>query len=79
MSALYERFRPQTWDEFIGQDKAVARIRRIIDRPSFNGDCFWIVGPSGTGKTSLAWIIARQLYVLGFDRLGRAPNKFLEE
>ncbi len=60
MSALYERFRPQTWDDFIGQDKAVARIRRIIERPSFNGDCFWIVGPSGTGKTSLAWIIARQ-------------------
>ena len=60
MSALYERYRPQTFEQFIGQDKAIERVRRIIDRPGFNGDSFWIVGPSGTGKTSLAWIIARQ-------------------
>ena len=57
---LYERYRPQTWDTFIGQEKAVRRVRRIVERPSFNGDCFWIAGPSGTGKTSMAWIIARQ-------------------
>lgn len=57
---LYERYRPETWGDFIGQDKAIERVRRIIDRPGFNGDSFWIVGPSGTGKTSLAWIIARQ-------------------
>ncbi len=60
MSALYERYRPQTFEQFIGQEKAIERVRRIIDRPGFNGDSFWIVGPSGTGKTSLAWIIARQ-------------------
>jgi replication-associated recombination protein RarA len=57
---LIEKYKPQSWEDFIGQDKAVAKIRRIIDRPGFDGDCFWIVGPSGVGKTSMAWIVARQ-------------------
>ncbi len=56
---LHEKYRPRTWNELVGQDKAVQRVRRIIDRPDFQGDAFWIVGPSGTGKTSLAWLIAR--------------------
>ncbi len=57
---LYEKYRPTTWANLVGQDRTIKRVRRIIDRPNFNGDCFWIAGPSGTGKTSLAWIIARQ-------------------
>ena len=56
---LAERYRPRTFEQFIGQDKAVARLRRVTERPDFDGDAFWIVGPSGTGKTSLAWILAR--------------------
>ncbi len=57
---LHERYRPTTWADFVGQDKAVNRVRRIVDRDGFTGDAFWIAGPSGTGKTSLAWILARQ-------------------
>ncbi len=57
---LHEKYRPATWAGFIGQEKAVSRLRRIIDRDGFDGDAFWIAGPSGTGKTTLAWIIARQ-------------------
>jgi len=60
MPALHERYRPQTWDQLIGQDKAVRSVRRVIDRAGFDGDAFWVVGPPGTGKTSLAWIVARQ-------------------
>jgi DNA polymerase III delta prime subunit len=60
MNALHEQYRPRTWADFIGQDKAVHSVRRIIERPDFNGDAFWVVGPSGTGKTTLAWIVARQ-------------------
>ncbi len=55
---LHETYRPQSLDSFIGQPKAIQRLQRIIDRPSFDGDAFWIVGPSGTGKTTLAQIIA---------------------
>ena len=57
---LHEQYRPRDFDTFIGQERALATVRRIIDRSDFAGDAFWIVGPSGTGKTTLAWIIARR-------------------
>ncbi len=57
---LHEKHRPTSYDALIGQDAAVKRLRRIVDRDGFDGDAFWIAGPSGTGKTTLAWIIARQ-------------------
>jgi replication-associated recombination protein RarA len=58
---LADKYRPRIWEELLGQEKAVSKVRRIIDRPGFDGDSFWIVGPSASGKTSMAWIIARQL------------------
>jgi replication-associated recombination protein RarA len=58
--SLHEKHRPRTWEQFVGQEKAIRSVRRIIDRPDFTGDAFWIVGPSASGKTSAAWIIARQ-------------------
>lgn len=60
MPTLSEKHRPRDFDTFIGQEKAIVRLRRIIERDGFDGDTFWIVGPSGTGKTTLAWIIARR-------------------
>jgi len=60
MPTLAERYRPRDFDTFVGQEKAIRTLRRIIDRPDFAGDAFWVVGPSGTGKTTLAWIIARR-------------------
>ena len=62
---LYQQYRPTTWADFIGQDKAGARVRRIIERKEFDRGAFWIEAAgahnSGIGKTTLAWIIARQL------------------
>lgn len=57
MQNLYEKYRPRTFDDVVGQDKAVATIRRILDR-GWGGQAFWISGASGTGKTTLARIIA---------------------
>jgi DNA polymerase-3 subunit gamma/tau len=57
--ALHEKYRPRTFDAFIGQERALRAVRRIIEQPGFDGDSFWIAGPSGTGKTTAAWIIAR--------------------
>ena len=62
---LYEAYRPKTWEEFIGQDKAVSVVRRIMERPGFDRGAFWIEGAgdnnSGIGKTTLALLIARTL------------------
>ncbi len=67
---LYEKYRPKTLDDVIGQDKAVKTISRLIQNGA-GGRCFWISGISGSGKTTLARIIADSiaddLYVQEFD------------
>ncbi len=63
---LCEKYRPKTFDTFLGNDKAVARVQRIISRPAFGdgaGEALWISGKSGIGKTTLAQIISRTLGV----------------
>lgn len=58
MNTLHEQYRPQTFAEVAGQPKAVAAIQSLINR-GWGGRAWWITGASGTGKTTLAWIIAR--------------------
>jgi replication factor C small subunit len=55
---LYEKYRPQTFDQVVGQDKAVRQIQRVLDKEGWGGQAFFISGPSGTGKSTLARIIA---------------------
>jgi len=59
---LYERYRPQTLADVIGQPKAVDALTRRLSRfGTFAGKAYWISGASGTGKTTLARIIAAQV------------------
>ncbi len=55
---LHEKYRPTEFDQFIGQIKAVTRVKAILGLPSFTGGAFLLHGPSGCGKTSLARTIA---------------------
>jgi len=64
---LYEQYRPETFTDFIGQPKVIKQVQTLLKRPGFDRDAFWIQGPSGTGKTSLALIIAKQLVTDDFD------------
>jgi len=57
MEPLYERYRPRNLDEVVGQPKAVRKIRLLAER-GLGGHAYWVCGPSGTGKTTLARIIA---------------------
>jgi len=59
MATLYEKYRPKKFEEVVGQDDAVKKIQRLIKR-QWGGRAWWIGGMSGTGKTTIARIIALQ-------------------
>ena len=61
MSSLADRYRPKDWPEVIGQPKAVAMLQRFESRGDLAGRAYFISGKSGTGKTTLARIIASKL------------------
>jgi len=58
---LAARMRPRDLDEFEGQERVVGQrrsLRRMVERDEVPSLIFW--GPPGTGKTTLAAIIARR-------------------
>lgn len=54
---LHEQYRPKRWDDVIGQDKVIARIRLLAQR-GLAGRAFWLSGASGSGKTTIARLLA---------------------
>ena len=60
MSGLQVKFRPQTLDEIIGNKGSVEVVRTMFERPPEDQSQAWIItGERGTGKTTLARIIAQ--------------------
>lgn len=58
---LTEKYRPATWADVVGQEKVVARIRALAQRSGLAGRAFFLSGQSGTGKTTIARLIAAEV------------------
>lgn len=58
---LAERMRPETFDDYVAQTKIVGKgtpLRRVIESGYLPSMIFW--GPPGSGKTTLAYILAKE-------------------
>lgn len=55
-----DKYRPKTFDEIIGQENFVKRIKAFIE--SENLPHLLFAGSPGTGKTTTALVVARELY-----------------
>ncbi len=58
--ALYRTYRPQTFDEVVGQEAIVRTLKNAIEAGSVR-QAYLFAGPRGTGKTSMARILAKAL------------------
>jgi DNA polymerase III subunit gamma/tau len=59
-TSLYRRHRPQAFDEVVGQEHVVRTLRNAVERDRVH-HAYLFVGSRGTGKTSVAKILARSL------------------
>jgi DNA polymerase III gamma/tau subunit len=58
---LTEMYRPQRWEDVVGQDKIVCRVRALAQRGGLAGRAFFLSGGSGQGKTTIARLIAAEV------------------
>ncbi len=58
---LFETERPQTLEQLVGRDKEVTRIKEFLQKPEGIPHLLFS-GKSGTGKTTMASIIAREVF-----------------
>jgi DNA polymerase III subunit gamma/tau len=60
MTALYRTYRPQDFGEVVGQEAVVRTLRNAIEHDQVR-QAYLFAGPRGTGKTSMARILAKAL------------------
>jgi len=73
MLSLYRRHRPRTFDQVMGQESVVRTLRNAIELGKVH-HAYLFVGSRGTGKTSMAKLLACALNAEGGPRIDFSPE-----
>jgi len=73
VSALYRKYRPQGFDEVVGQEAVVRTLQNAIEHDQVR-QAYLFAGPRGTGKTSMARILAKALNCASFEGPTATPE-----
>src|SRR5436853_7821514 len=73
MLSLYRRHRPRTFEDVVGQEHIVRTLRNAIELEKVH-HAYLFVGSRGTGKTSMAKLLACALNAEGGPRADFAPD-----
>jgi len=68
--AFYRKWRPQKWDQVVGQQHVVQPLRNAIAAGK-QGHAYLFAGPRGTGKTTIARLLAKAVNCLDEDLANR--------
>jgi DNA polymerase-3 subunit gamma/tau len=71
--ALYRKWRPQTFDEVVGQEHVTQTLRNALAAGRV-GHAYLFAGPRGTGKTTMARLLAKAVNCLADDPAARPCN-----
>ncbi len=72
--ALYRKYRPKQWDTVIGQDHVVQTLINSIKADRV-GHAYLFAGPRGTGKITVARLLAKAVNCLNEDPAKRPCNE----
>jgi len=77
---LYRKYRPQNWDEVIGQEHVVRTLTNALKLGRVS-HAYLFSGPRGTGKTTIARLLAKSVGCVDLDliEIDAASNRGIDE
>lgn len=76
MESLYTKYRPQTFEQVVGQKHVVGTLKRAVLEQKLN-HAYLFCGPRGTGKTTMARLLAKA--ILCHEAPGHLPDGTCED